>query len=76
MNNDIDCPICFENLLGRFQIITPCNHIFCLQCFLTIKTINCPLCRKNIYLPNNILENIHNKTRFIPNNKDDFPPLE
>jgi hypothetical protein len=41
-----DCPICLENK-SRFNQ-TNCNHLFCTDCFIGIRSNRCPLCRANI----------------------------
>ena len=41
----MDCCVCFEtktNLIFK----TICNHTICLECFLKLKQIKCPMCRE------------------------------
>ncbi len=45
-----ECPICFENLKGLFKITTPCDHTYCLKCFLGLLNKTCPLCRSDVNL--------------------------
>ena len=43
----MDCPICLTRAKGEFKIKTPCNHAFCLRCFLKLSNTLCPLCRRD-----------------------------
>ena len=50
-----ECPICMGLMNSRDYMITPCNHMFHLDCINIVKsrvhpgaTPQCPLCRKNI----------------------------
>ena len=38
-----ECPICLEDLKGLFKIVTPCNHTYCLNCFLDLLDKNAPI---------------------------------
>lgn len=46
----LDCPICYEVLVGQNVKVTPCGHMFCTVCILeSLKdSQHCPICRKNI----------------------------
>ena len=43
-----DCPICKNTINAHSNVVTPCNHKFCTECF--FKWIkhgkSCPMCRK------------------------------
>jgi hypothetical protein len=82
----MECPICLEEMKLKFQIKSPCRHIFCVDCFFSLKDFCCPLCRKelknfmSIELQNIIQKN--NKFEKPKSNSDinlhsfiDFPPL-
>lgn len=48
-----ECPICFEkyDTKEKVDLITPCNHKFCLTCSKKIfeeKKQGCPVCRKEV----------------------------
>ena len=80
-----ECPICLNNMVNLFTITTPCNHLFCINCFLDLRNIICPLCREDFKknIPNkllNILLKNNKKDQPIQNtinihNSIDFPPL-
>jgi hypothetical protein len=84
MNNDT-CPICLDSLKQKFKITTPCSHIFCLQCMLTLYDFSCPYCRYNYktQLPDKIYNIILQNSKKEPPKKgninifniNDFPPL-
>ena len=45
-----DCPVCYEALANRLGVFMPCSsgvspHILCMQCFIHLRTRECPLCR-------------------------------
>jgi hypothetical protein len=48
----LDCPICY---IKKSELITSCNHMYCLDCFKTfaesrtesIEDLECPMCRSN-----------------------------
>lgn len=44
------CPVCFETVAGRHPIVTPCGHVFCMECLRRSlqHNSNCPLCRNEI----------------------------
>ena len=50
----MECPICMEHKDEVY--IFNCNHIFCLQCTLSLQTCKsynkCPLCRSVCFMPN------------------------
>jgi len=53
--NDIECPVCYENIPKLNTIETCCNHNFCRNCFTKFvmntnlnKSLNCPMCRTDI----------------------------
>lgn len=55
-----DCPICFEPLVSRQPVITPCAHTFCKECISGVITLNsggvdprCPMDR--LPLPKTIM---------------------
>jgi hypothetical protein len=46
-----DCSICLNSLDNETKCITNCNHEFCIDCiekWLNINKINCPLCRQQL----------------------------
>ena len=45
----LECPICLDSLKNTFMITTPCNHSFCMQCFIKIDNDTCPMCRKPLF---------------------------
>lgn len=53
MEEQLECPICFETLKDTNITITSCNHKFCNCCFIKHirKKNNCPLCRKTLIEP-------------------------
>jgi len=82
----MECPIFLENMNKIFQVKSPCNHVFCLNCTLKLNSTLCPLCRtdnKNsfpIKLLNLIKKNDRDnqfRVSSTPNihNINDFPPL-
>lgn len=47
-----DCVICFNKI--KYQLETPCRHLFCSKCIFTNIThgnFNCPLCRTQLVNP-------------------------
>jgi hypothetical protein len=46
----INCPICFESVIGRDPQSTSCGHVFCKACLTSaLQTVKkCPMCRKAI----------------------------
>ena len=47
----LDCSICLNSLDNETKCITNCNHEFCIDCiekWLNINKINCPLCRQQL----------------------------
>jgi len=54
MNNEINCPVCYDENIQNY-IIIECKHSICLKCYSKIYSINkkfdCPTCRKNIINP-------------------------
>ena len=48
-----ECPICKNTINSSSNVVTPCNHIFCTECFFQwIKEgKSCPMCRK-IFIKN------------------------
>ena len=72
MNNE--CPICLNELNNKFSVNTPCNHILCLECFVQLKNLECPICRSNFHKRpvKSIAQKF--KSEFKINDKD-FPPL-
>ena len=48
MSLNKDCPICKNTINAHSNVVTPCNHKFCTECF--FKWIkegkSCPMCRK------------------------------
>ena len=47
-----DCVICFNKI--KYQLETPCQHLFCSKCIFTNIThgnFNCPLCRTPLVRP-------------------------
>lgn len=84
MNNK-ECPVCLEEFnKNTFKILTPCNHLYCLNCFINLYDTRCPLCRMNFKdkLPNKMIDLIQKNTKNeVPNNvlnihnRIDFPPL-
>lgn len=43
----MECPICYNKITKRFQVITECKHMFCNKCMNKWSSVsdNCPLCR-------------------------------
>ena len=70
-----ECPICFEKLKGLFKITTPCNHIFCLNCFVGLLDKKCPLCRADVRLRKDTRDKLHKKLNNTMFNESDFPAL-
>lgn len=54
INNDNNCPICFEILNDQSYIVTKCKHKTCLKCYINCLNQNkdysnkCSICRNNI----------------------------
>ena len=54
VNNDNNCPICFEPLNNNSYIITKCKHKTCLKCYIECLNQNknysnkCSICRSDI----------------------------
>ena len=85
----MDCPICLTRAKGEFKIKTPCNHAFCLRCFLKLPSTLCPICRRDFKneLPGDFkrhfetkeaLEKINIQVVSNPvdiNDEYEFPPL-
>ena len=82
----MSCPICFKEKKGLFTIKTPCEHIFCLQCFLKLRDLKCPLCRNelknglpgflvNYYQNKKNIESIHLRNIIDINDEHEFPQL-
>ena len=85
----MDCPICLTKATNEFKIKTPCDHVFCLRCFLKLKNTICPLCRSNFKdkLPGPLkihfkhkeeMEKINIPVIPVPvdiNDEHEFPPL-
>lgn len=52
-DNDVDCPICLDDVLAPPVIVTPCGHMFCGSCILAqaetaqgpVPKFVCPVCR-------------------------------
>jgi len=74
-SNHCECPICLSPIClspisGNGKVTTTCGHSFCLKCFLKhCDTKNeCPLCRGQIRLPEEILRpNFPEWTRLVDN---------
>ena len=64
----MDCPICLTSAKGEFKIKTPCNHAFCLRCFLKLPNTLCPICRQDFKkkIPGEL------KTQFETKEKNDI----
>ena len=43
-----ECPICLEGIHNKFKIMTPCEHVYCLKCFMDFYETKCPLCRREL----------------------------
>ena len=82
----MECAICLSKMEKMFSIKTPCEHEFCLKCFLKCNNTICPLCRKDYFkkLPSVLKCHFTNKEkiaainlRSVPDLNDDyeFPPL-
>ena len=56
-----ECPICMNDINNSFIITTPCKHKFCLECFLKLNDMLCPLCRNDFI--NSLPESIKNIIR-------------
>eukprot|EP00172_Hildenbrandia_rubra_P000410 Plantae.Rhodophyta-Hildenbrandia_rubra.ctg11973.p1 GENE.Plantae.Rhodophyta-Hildenbrandia_rubra.ctg11973~~Plantae.Rhodophyta-Hildenbrandia_rubra.ctg11973.p1 ORF type:complete len:588 (-),score=106.75 Plantae.Rhodophyta-Hildenbrandia_rubra.ctg11973:2700-4463(-) len=50
VQEDCDCPICFETLMNPGSVLTPCGHMLHMQCVLQSLQNNdkCPICRTQI----------------------------
>ena len=76
---DNECPICFNELSSKLSINTPCSHIICLECFINLKNMECPICRTS-FNKNNFTKSkfksiaLKYKSEFKINSQD-FPPL-
>ena len=80
-----ECPICLDKFNNiSIKLTTPCNHEYCLKCFMDFYDTKCPLCRKELKnnLPDKMLDIILKNTKNErPNkglniyNRMDFPPL-
>ena len=46
-----ECPVCLENLFDLCVVETPCQHRFCLSCFINWTKAECPLCRRAVPVP-------------------------
>ena len=53
------CNICQDDILSGNSVKTPCNHVFCTNCFFKWmqEKPNCPLCRKE-FVNEDIMKNI------------------
>ena len=85
----MDCPICLTSAKGEFKIKMPCNHAFCLRCFLKLPNTLCPMCRRDFKneLPGDLKQHFETKEELdkinIPmvsnsvdiNDEYEFPPL-
>ncbi len=73
----LECPICLDSLKNTFIITTPCNHSFCMLCFIKMDNDTCPMCRKPFIYKKNVTAkdiSIKFKAKNIINEYD-FPPL-
>ena len=54
------CPICLELIADKNCCITECGHYFCLHCLVNHfnKNGKCPLCRTQLFIQPNDLDNI------------------
>ena len=44
-----ECPVCFENLRRTVQAVPPCSHAICMRCLLRLRPpLACPLCRMDL----------------------------
>jgi hypothetical protein len=61
-SNERDCSICYSHTYAN--IITLCNHIFCISCLMQFRRAICPLCRNDLVneLPQSVLTIINNNT--------------
>ena len=60
---NVECPICYNNISKNTSIQTNCNHSYCGECIgthLTAKT-NCPMCRETV---NNLIINLPDVEKF------------
>ena len=83
-NNKV-CPICLDNIdNNKLYITTPCNHKYCIDCFLDLYDTRCPMCRKELkdIIPSKLLSIFlknSGKSGLIRSvnifNELDFPPL-
>lgn len=77
-----ECCICFES---NYLTKTNCNHSICCSCLISLPNVKCPLCRKNLILPdeirkaiikkNNLREMINTNRVIDVSNQEQFPPL-
>jgi hypothetical protein len=63
-NSDKDCPICYEEYevetIGQYQC-NQCKYKFCMKCYDSLKTEECPFCRY-IFTAKNMNEKIYSHT--------------
>lgn len=58
--DDLSCPVCFESWLEKDSRTLPCQHTFCLNCLKKIQAgiyVKCPLCKRQIAIPNGNVQN-------------------
>ena len=70
-----ECPICSESLKGLFKITTPCDHTYCLKCFLGLLNKTCPLCRSDVKLSKHMSDKLEKKLNNTMFKESDFPAL-
>ena len=60
---DVECPICYNNISKNVSIQTNCNHSYCSACIGTHLTTkpNCPMCRETV---NNLIINLPDVEKF------------
>ena len=53
-----ECPVCYETINYKNEVITNCNHTFCKECIekLSNMTSNCPYCRTELAYYNTTFE--------------------
>ena len=44
----MECPICLECEEERCRLYFPCKHHMCLDCFVRLAKLECPMCRFNL----------------------------
>lgn len=60
----LECPICFENMVGKDPRVLSCQHTFCFNCLkeysirISRRKISCPECKSEQVIPNSNVNNL------------------